>query len=693
MSERADLLIELGCEELPARLLAEQLRLLSEGLAKRLVDAGLIESSDGMVPLATPRRLAVRIPAVLARQADRELEKKGPALNVAFDGDGKPTRAAEGFARSIGMAVEQLDKLETEQGAWLYAKVNEPGRSLEEILPEMLDATVRDMAGARSMRWSDRSERFLRPVRWLLALHGKQVLGIEAFGLKADRLTHGHRIHGPGSHSVASAADYEKVLEQAFVLVDGERRKARIRTQVEQLIEEAGLQADLDEGLLDENAGLTEWPVAVIGDFDTDFLQVPEEALISSMQQHQKCFPLRRADGQLVNRFVAVANIESRNPAAMTSGFERVIRPRLADARFFWEQDCKISLEERRSRLDDVLFQEKLGSVGAKTGRLQALAIELAASFGADPDLTRRAARLCKSDLVTEMVGEFPELQGTMGGHYARVNGEAAEVAAAIASHYQPRHAGDALPEDSAGQALALADRLDTVVGIFAAGKKPKGGKDPFALRRAALGIIRILEASGCERSLDDLISAGAAALESQIEISAEIRAEVKTFIMERLRSHAADAGIEANTVQAVAAGKGASVADFMARARAVQAFAADPRAESLIAANKRASNLLKQAGSDNIGDVNGNLLQEEAERSLFEAMVSVESSLDTLLKSSDYPAALAELAGIRESVDRFFDEVMVMSEDPAVRANRLALLKRLTGLIADIADLARLGR
>jgi glycyl-tRNA synthetase beta chain len=549
------------------------------------------------------------------------------------------------------------------------------------------------MAGARSMRWSDRNERFLRPVRWLLALHGEQVLDIEAFGLAADRLTQGHRIHAPGSHTVASASDYEQVLGQAYVVVDSQQRKARIREQVEQLIEQAGLKAELDDALLDENAGLTEWPVAVIGAFDRDFLEVPEEALISSMQQHQKCFPVRNAKGELVNQFVAVANIESRDPTAMTSGFERVIRPRLADARFFWEQDCKISLEERRSRLDDVLFQEKLGSVGAKTRRLEKLVSELAASLGADPDLARRAAALSKSDLVTEMVGEFPELQGTMGGHYARVNGEAAEVAAAIASHYQPRHAGDALPDNPAGQALALADRLDTVVGVFAAGKKPKGGKDPFALRRAALGIVRILAASGCERPLDELIDAAATALASEIEVSSEVRSEVADFIMERLRSHAAEAGIDANTVHAVAAGKRSSISDFMARAQAVQAFTADPRAESLIAANKRASNLLRQAESTQIGAVNSKLLQEDAEKALFEAIVGIEKTLDECLAGSDYPAALTELAGIREPIDHFFDQVMVMCDDPALRANRLALLKRLAGLIADIADLARLGR
>jgi glycyl-tRNA synthetase beta chain len=693
MNDRADLLIELGCEELPARLLSDQSRLLGQGLAGRLAEAGLIETSDDYRLLATPRRLAVQMPAVLSRQADRKLERKGPALNVAFDADGKPTRAAEGFARSVGRTVEELDRLETDQGAWLYAEVTEPGRSLADLLPELLEQTIREMAGARSMRWSDRQERFLRPVRWLLVLHGNEVLDIEAFGLKAGRITQGHRVHAAGGHEVPTAEEYEQVLAQAHVVVDGQARNDRIRSQVEALIDQAGYQSELDESLLDENAGLTEWPVAVIGEFDEDFLQVPEEALISSMQQHQKCFPLRNPDGTLANRFVAVANIDSNDPAAMIAGFERVIRPRLADARFFWQQDCKITLDERRSRLDEVLFQEKLGSVGAKIRRLETLVGQLAPALKADPETTARAAALCKSDLVTEMVGEFPELQGIMGGHYARVNGESDEVAVAIASHYQPRQSGDALPTDPAGQTLALADRLDTLIGIFAAGKKPKGGKDPFALRRAGLGIIRILEQSRLDQGLDVLIAAAADVLEQQLDVPASVRDDVAEFLMDRLRSHAADAGIEANTVHAVAAGKRASVADFMARAHAVQAFSQDPRAESLISANKRGSNLLKQVEDSTIAAVDRILLKETAEKDFFGHICQAEEALQSALASADYPSALATLSTLKEPVDRFFEEVMVMVEDKALRNNRLALLKQFCGLISDIADLARLGR
>jgi glycyl-tRNA synthetase beta chain len=693
MTQRADLLLELGCEELPARLLDDQVGLLADGIGNGLSEAGLFETGQTIEKLSTPRRLAIRIPAVLDRQPDRLLDRKGPPESAAFDADGKPTRAAEGFARSVGMSVAELERLETDQGRWLFAQVNQPGQSLTELLPELLDKTIKTMAGARSMRWSDRSERFLRPVRWLLVVHGEQVIDLAAFGLKSGRTTWGHRLHGPGEHEVLATDRYESTLAEARVLVDPAARRERIRTQVERLAEEHGLCVEIDADLLAENAGLTEWPVAVIGQFDPGFLEVPSEALICSMQQHQKCFPLHQADGRLANHFIAIANIESMDAAAMTHGFERVIRPRLADARFFFEQDRKTSLADRRSRLDEVLFQEKLGSVGDKCRRLERLAVELAAAFDADPEQTRRAAGLCKCDLVTEMVGEFPELQGTMGRYYALADGEPEGVATAMESHYQPRHAGDDLPDDAVGRALAVADRLDTLVGIFAAGKKPKGGKDPFALRRAALGLIRILEESGCDRTVPELVTQATAALTDQVAVSEDVGSEVIEFIMERLRSHAAEGGLETNTVHAVAAGKTGSVADFMARARAIQNFVDDPRAASLIGANKRASNLLRQAEGVKIGDVDDMLLEEEAEKALFDGILDAENKLEQALTEADYPQSLATLAGLREAVDAFFDQVMVMTDDAALKANRLGLLQRLKDLIADIADLARLGR
>jgi glycyl-tRNA synthetase beta chain len=687
------LLIELGCEELPARSLRDQVGLLRDGLVEALADAGLIDGDAIARTFATPRRLALRIGAVAGRQPDRKLQRKGPAENVAFDADGNPTRAAEGFARSVGLAVDELERLENEHGRWLYAELDQPGKTLADLLPGMLERTVRAMAGARSMRWSDRDERFLRPVRWLVAVHGQDVVPLSLFGLDAGRATRGHRIHAPGEHELAQADEYESVLENASVVADFDRRRGRILEQVTDRAREAGLATHADDALLDEVAGLVEWPVAVCGSFDPSFLEVPAEALIRSLKDHQKSFPLFDDDGALAPRFIAVANLESADPAQMIHGFERVIRPRLADARFFYEQDRQQPLAERFERLDTMLFQERLGSLADKSRRLQSLAGSLAPAFGAAAAHVRRAAELCKCDLLTEMVGEFPELQGTMGRYYAAADGEDAEVATAIESHYSPRHARDALPEDAAGQTLAVADRLDSLVGVFAAGKKPKGGKDPFALRRAALAVVRILEQTRCALSPRELIDRAADALSPYIDVPDAVRDDVERFIAERLRSHLAEEGVETNTLHAVTAGRGGSVADFCDRAHAVQAFADDPEVGSLIAANKRAKNLLEQAADVNLGDVRRESLQIDAESALFAEIERVEKALDERLQKRDYDDALRELAGLRPAVDRFFDDVMVMVDDDALKANRLALLKRLRALFLRIADVARLGR
>lgn len=687
------LLIELGCEEIPARALVGQAEMLSAGIGKQLADAGLVEDSAHVRWLATPRRLAVIAESVAERQPDRKLARKGPAEKAAFDAEGNPTRAAEGFARSVGLEVDRLDRLENEQGRWLYAEIEQPGQALAELLPDMLDKVVRDMAGARSMRWSDRSDRFLRPVRWLVVLHGAEVVRLSLFGLDAGRMTRGHRVHAPGEHPIAAVEDYEQVLEQAYVLADHERRRDRIAGQVRACAESAGLETQAESALLDEVTGLVEWPVAVVGSFDEAFLEMPAEALISSMREHQKSFPLFTPEGALAARFITVANLESERPELMIHGFERVIRPRLADARFFYEQDRQQPLAARLDRLDEMLFQERLGSLADKTRRLERLAAELAPSFGTEAEPCARAALLCKCDLLTEMVGEFPELQGTMGRYYALADGEPDAVAAAIESHYLPRHAGDRLPEDPVGRTLAVADRLDSLVGVFAAGKKPKGGKDPFALRRAALAVARILEQSRCALSLDEFIAQAAEALKARVPVDERTRREIRMFIDERLRSHLLERGIETNTLHAVTAGAGGSVADFVDRAQAVQAFADDPEVESLIAANKRAANLLEQAEQEDFGKIDSDKLQIDAEKRLFEEVVEVEDALETLLRTRDYPAALGRLAALRPALDRFFDDVMVMVDDEALKWNRLALLQRLRSLFLRIADVARLGR
>jgi len=688
----APLLIELGCEELPARALAGQVEALAEGLRGQLESAGLL--GDGAPQrFATPRRLAVRFAAVRARQPDRVLKRKGPAEQAAFDADGNPTRAAEGFARSVGLAVGQLERLENEQGRWLYAEVEQPGETLEALLQGMLEKVVRDMAGARSMRWSDRDERFLRPVRWLVALHGATVLPCSLFGLEAGDRTRGHRIHAPGWHRLTDADTYAQVLEDAFVLADGDQRRARIVEQVNACADRAGRVAYDDPALLDEVAGLVEWPVAVLGSFDKEFLEVPAEALISSMREHQKSFPLFDADGRLAAKFISVANLESHDPALMVHGFERVIRPRLADARFFYEQDRQQPLAGRFERLGEMLFQEKLGSLADKTRRLERLAERLAPWFGADEADCRRAAHLCKCDLLTEMVGEFPELQGTMGRYYAVADGEPEPVARAIESHYLPRHAGDALPADPVGQTLAVADRLDTLIGIFAVGKKPKGGKDPFALRRAALGLVRILEATRCPAPVAELLEAGAAVVAGQLPVGQAVVDALTVFIGERQRAYLLERGIEANTLNAVSVAESGTVVDFVARASAVQAFADDPAMASLIAANKRAANLLEQAGAGSAGAIEPERFENDAERRLHEVVAQREADLEAAIERADYPAALAGLASLKPVLDRFFDDVMVMVDDAALRRNRLALLARTRALFLRVADVARLGR
>lgn len=691
------LLVELGCEELPAKLLVRQAEMFSSGMHKQLADAGLIDGGGSLRWLATPRRLAVLAEGVAGRQLDRKLERKGPAESAAFDAEGNPTRAAQGFARSVGLAVDQLDRLENEQGRWLYAEIEDPGKSLAELLPDMLDRVVREMAGARSMRWSEHcgegSDRFLRPVRWLVALHGSAVLPVTLFGLQAGRDTRGHRIHAPGAHPIEKAGDYEAVLRQAYVVADHKERRDLIAGQVKACADSAGLHTQAEAALLDEVAGLVEWPVAVVGSFDERFLEVPAEALVSSMREHQKSFPLFTGEGKLAARFITVANLESEQPELMIHGFERVIRPRLADARFFYEQDRQRPLADRMERLGEMLFQERLGSLADKSGRLRDLSAELAPAFDADPADCARAALLCKCDLLTEMVGEFPELQGIMGRYYAQADGEPAAVAAAIQSHYLPRHAGDALPSDPAGRALAVADRMDSLVGVFAAGKKPKGGKDPFALRRAALAVVRILEQSRCGLSLDELIGKAADTLEAQVPVSEKDRSEIRRFLEDRLRSHLAERGIETNTLNAVTAGADSPVADFVDRAKAVQAFADDPEVESLVAANKRAANLLEQAGKKITSEIDADSLEIGAEKRLFEEVIEIEASIDELLAERDYPAVLKRLAGLRPALDRFFDDVMVMADDETLKNNRLALLHRLRALFLRIADVAKLGR
>jgi len=697
MSEKA-LLIELGCEEIPASLVRGLSEALANGILRALQESGLVEKDATFKVFGTPRRLAVLVDRVAAKQDTQTIERRGPAIAAAFDEAGQPTKAALGFAQSVGKQVEDLDRLSTEQGQWLAATIEQPGKSLEELVQDTLHVVIKDMASAKSMRWQDDQQRFIRPVRWLVAMHDALVLPISLFGLTANNTTYGHRVHSKGEVSLPQASDYEQSLMDSFVMVDIEKRKQTIIDQVEALASNHGFVADertLD-GLVEENTQLTEWPQAVLGSFDTTFLSVPEPALISAMELHQKCFALRDQSGRLSHHFIAIANIESTDPKAMTHGFERVIRPRLSDAQFFWNQDQQTPLLGRCEALDDVLFQKDLGSLGQKTKRLEMSVATFSPLLGVDVAIATKAARLAKCDLLTEMVGEFPELQGTMGYHLALKENLEPQIANALEQHYWPRAAGDRLPSDSVGVALALADRADTLLGIFGVGLKPKGSKDPFALRRAALAVVRLLElqpSMGLEFVLQQAIKPLAEQLVWSEAHCEQVIDEVFGFCLERARSHAQDQGIQTLTFQAVTAAPVTSVADLMARARAVEGLLSHPQIDRLIEANKRLTNLLAKQQAKEEKEVDPKLFEEAEEKALFDVWEIQKGLVKNHVAEGDYEQALAGLASLAGPLDDYFEKVMVMAEDERIRTNRLALLGQMRNAFFAIADFTKLGR
>ena len=690
MTERADLLIELGCEELPPKSLDDLREALFAGVVAGLERHGIAFEPDGSRSFSTPRRLALLLRKVADRQPDRQQERRGPAVSAAFDKDGAPTAAATGFARSVGLAVDQLERLETDKGAWLYARVDQPGQALDTVLYEILEQALRQLPVPRPMRWGDNDFSFVRPVHWLVVLHGDRVIPGELLGQAAGRSTRGHRIHSPGPHELTSVEDYERCLERAHVIADPQRRRERIREQLQQA--DPGVR--VDPGLLDEVNNLVEWPVAVACSFDEEFLAVPHAALVASMQDHQKFFPVGDpADPQRVtHRFVAVANIDSRDPAAVREGYERVIRPRLADARFFLEQDLKRPLADYLPTLDRVVFQQKIGTVGDKTRRMESVSQKIAELIETDPAPCARAARLSKCDLMTQMVGEFPELQGLMGAHYAAASGEAPEVAAAIGEHYAPGFAGDAIPGSAAGRVVSIADRADTLVGIFAAGQRPSGNKDPFALRRAALGLVRILLEAGLELELNRLLALAANELSGQLEVGPALLVEIRDFVVERLRHYYRERGHGAELINAALASDWNTLPDLDRRLTALAGFMGQPAAGSLAAANKRIGNILRKVDEPIPDTIEEDRISSGEERRLFDEVSRLDQLIRPLLARGDYAAALHELAALREPVDAFFDTVMVMDEDPLLRQNRLALLNRLKSLFDRIADLSILG-
>ncbi len=682
-----DLLFELGTEELPPRTLTTLSVALEEGIAKGLNDAGI--SHGKAHRFATPRRLAVRIDACAEFAADRSRERRGPPLAASFEAGGAPTQAAIAFAKSCGVEVADLAELRTEKGVWLVFKGTEPGAATVSLLGGIINQAITALPIAKRMRWGRRSVEFVRPVRSAMLLFGEESVPIEVLGMRSDRLTVGHRFHAPRPLTVQSPKTYERQLHRARVVADFAKRRELIRAGVSAAAAATGGSAVIDDALLDEVTALVEWPVPVAGRFEARFLSLPREVVIATIQDHQRYFAVEDAQGRLTNDFVTVSNIQSRNPAVVREGNERVVRPRLSDAAFFWDQDRGVALEAHAAKLAGMTFQTKLGSYADKTRRVRIVAELIGARLGAAGDVGRAAA-LAKADLMTAMVGEFPELQGTMGRHYALAQGEPAELALAIEEHYRPRFAGDALPATRTGQVLALADKIDTLVGIFAIELRPSGTKDPFGLRRAAVGILRILLEGRLDLDLIDVLDAAAAA---QPVTRAGAAGEVYDFIFERLRSlllERAD-GTSPEMIDAVMALRPRSPLDLEARLAALKAFLLLPDAGVLTALNKRIVNILRKAPPAATAHVDPDILAEPAERELHRLLTISSGTVKQAIADHRYADALQGLTGLRAAVDAFFDQVMVMDEHPGRRANRIALLGDLAELLGGVADLARL--
>jgi glycyl-tRNA synthetase beta chain len=692
MSETADLLVEIGTEELPPKTLRKLSKAFGVALCDRL-EAKILGAHQGTV-YATPRRLAVLVPEVPTNQPDRDIERRGPALDAAFDAQGNPTKAAEGFARSCGVEVDHLDRYETADGRWLLFRSTAVGESTLSLLPAIVEEALARIPIARRMRWSNLDVEFVRPVHWVTLLYGSDSVEVDIMGVRSGGNTYGHRFHHPQSVALSEPSEYAKTLYGgAHVIAEFAARKEVIRTQVEEAAESTGGHAVIDEALLEENAALVEWPVAVTGSFDVLYLALPDCVLTATMQGHQRYFPIAGDDGALMPHFVAISNIESSNPDTVRHGNERVIRPRLADAAFFFEADQKKSLEERRDSLKDVVYQEKLGSVYDKSERVSHLAGIVAIAMGHNPEevkLARRAGTLFKCDLVTDMVGEFPELQGAMGREYALAGGEDIPVAIAIGESYMPRFAGDTIPSSSIGRALSVADRLDTLMGIFLIGQAPTGDKDPFALRRTALGALRIMIEGELPLDLHKLLKSTADGF-AQFSDSAGVVDEVMEFVLERLKGYFVDQGVPVDVFQAVQAREPREPYDFAKRVHAVDAFRKLPEAASLAAANKRIQNILKQAADAVPEKVDDSLFAEDAEWNLAAKTLGLSPRVRELLKMRDYTTAMTSLAGLREGVDDFFDNVKVMDDDERLRKNRLSLLQSISNLFLETADISKL--
>jgi len=682
-------LVEIGTEELPPKALKDLYVHFADNIQMDLRKVGL--NFGRIHAFGAPRRIAVLIEELDLRQPDQQIEKLGPAVASAFDANGNPTKAAEGFARSNGVEFAQLQRVATDKGERLVFRSKQEGKFAIDLLPEIVATALDKLPIPKRMRWGAKRAEFVRPVHWLVMLQGKQVIDAEILGIKAGRDTRGHRFHANRNFPLGNALDYQLTLEnEAFVIADFNERRGKIRAQVEAAGQKLGGVAVIDEDLLDEVTGLVEWPVALAGKFEERFLAVPQEALISSMKEHQKYFHVVDANGKLLPHFITVSNIDSKDPAKVIDGNERVIRPRLSDAAFFYESDLKTPLAQRREKLKSIVFQEKLGTVFEKTSRIAALAQSIAGKIGGNADWAKRAGELSKADLLSNMVGEFAEMQGIAGTYYAKHDGEPAEVAEAIREHYLPRFAGDELPATLTGAAVALADRFDTIVGIFGIGQPPTGSKDPFALRRAALGALRLIVEKGFDLDLRECL-AQAQSNYSQLADKADLVDTVLAYMIERFRAWYEDDNIPVEVFMAVTAKNLSRPLDINQRVHAVHRFAQLPEAEALAAANKRVSNILAKANLAQLPPLNLALLGMGAERELGDQICALAQKAMPLLAQRKYREGLEQLAGLRGAVDKFFNEVMVMVDDEAVRNNRLALLSMLRNLFLEVADISLL--
>lgn len=679
-----DLLIEIGTEELPPLALANLSQAFEASIVQQLSALGF--SSLESRRYATPRRLAVIIKNLPLRAPDQEIERRGPAVNA-------PPKAIEGFARSCNVGIDQLQRLKTDKGEWFFYKTTQPGVDTRQRISAIIEEALAKLPIPKRMRWGSGEAEFVRPVHWVVMLFGKEVIDAPILGVAAGNKTYGHRFYHPKPIMLKSPDDYVAALKKAKVIADAEERRNTIAEQVLATSKKAGGKINLQEksALLDEVAALVEWPVPVVCRFDEHFLQVPAEALVSTMESNQRYFALYDKSGKLLPDFIVISNIQSRDVSRMREGNERVIRPRFADAAFFWEQDKKQTLEFFNEKLKTVVFQNKLGTVYNKAERIAELGAKIARRLGGDIQGVQRAGLLSKADLMSNMVGEFPKLQGIMGRYYAQHAGEPAAVASAIEEHYLPRFAGDRLPESPVGQCLAIADRLDTLIGIFAAGLKPTGEKDPYALRRAAIGILKIMIEKRLDLDLRELLQEAAAGFPQTLK-AVNVVDEVFDYVLGRLRSEYEDNAGQPFTpqqIEAVLSLRPSRPLDFDRRIRAVKLFSALPEAESLAAANKRIANILKKSGAAVVDTINTSLLQEPAEKKLHLEIEQLAPHIEPLCNSGRYEEALSKLAGLRGAVDEFFDKVLVMDENEAIKKNRLALLQRLHQAFTRIADIA----